>query len=332
MTHLDRRHLVAALVATLVPIVVAGQTTSAERYVPPRTSDGQPDLQGIWLSNSATPLERPSALADRPLLTDEEVGEFRRRYEAVLRSHESDFITTDRAYEVLLSGAAVWKNPNATGSALDQVELQIDNRTSLIVDPPDGRVPALTAEARARQSSADAAAATPRRPTDIARSVRCMSWGVPRLGGLYGAGLYGYHRIFQAPGLVVLYLEAGHEARIVPLDGRPHLGENLRQWSGDSRGRWEGNTLVVETTNFAPSSYFRAAGENLHVVERFTRVAPDRIDYEITLTDPTTWERPWTALVTLRRSDQELYEFACHEGNYEVMRSILRGTAAAPEE
>jgi hypothetical protein len=121
-------------------------------------------------------------------------------------------------------------------------------------------------------------------------------------------------------------MEAGHEARMIPLDGRPHLSPTLRQRSGDSRGRWEGNTLVVETTNFSSSSYFMGATDGLHLIERFTRVAPDRIDYEIALSDPATWEQPWTASVPLRRRDQALYEFACHEGNYDVIRSVLRGT------
>ena len=157
-----------------------------------------------------------------------------------------------------------------------------------------------------------------------------MSWGVPRLGGRYGAGDMSYYQIFQSPGFVVLYMEAGHEARVIPLDGRPHLRSDLRQWSGDSRGRWDGNTLVVETTNFSEKSYFMGATENLKVVERFTRTSPDMITYEMTLTDPTTWIRPWTAMMPLRQRKETLYEFACHEGNYHIMSGMLLGAQKQP--
>jgi hypothetical protein len=157
-----------------------------------------------------------------------------------------------------------------------------------------------------------------------------VSWGVPRLGGRYGAGDMSYYQIFQSPGFVVLYMEAGHEARVIPLDGRPHLRSDLRQWSGDSRGRWDGDTLVVETTNFSEKSYFMGATENLKVVERFTRTSPDTITYEMTLTDPTTWTKPWTAMTPLRQRKETLYEFACHEGNYHIMSGMLLGAQKQP--
>jgi hypothetical protein len=133
----------------------------------------------------------------------------------------------------------------------------------------------------------------------------------------------------QAPNYVVLLMEAIHEARIIPLDGRPHLPGAIRQWSGDSRGRWEGNTLVVETTGFSPNGNVMGSGEHLHVVERFSRVAPNRIDYEMTLADPTTWTRPWTAVIRLKQSPSTIYEYACHEGNFDVMHGILAGARAA---
>ena len=155
-----------------------------------------------------------------------------------------------------------------------------------------------------------------------------LTFGVPRVGGNYGAGVFGYYQILQAPGNVVLTSEFIHEARIIPLDGRRHLPPSIRQWNGDSRGRWEGNTLVVDTTNFSPQSHFMGSAENLHLVERLTRVAPDTINYEITLDDLTTWTKPWTAIVRLKQSQNQLYEVACHEGNYFTMVGILAGARA----
>ena len=176
-----------------------------------------------------------------------------------------------------------------------------------------------------RQVAVNAAFQRPAVAADVGNALRCVSWGVPRLGGRYGAGDMSYYQIFQSPGFVVLYMEAGHEARIIPLDGRPHLRSGIRQWNGDSRGHWEGNTLVVETANFSEKSYFMGATENLKLVERFTRVAPDRITYEMTISDPTTWTKPWTAMMPLRQRQETLYEFACHEGNYHIMSGMLVG-------
>jgi hypothetical protein len=152
---------------------------------------------------------------------------------------------------------------------------------------------------------------------------------VPRLSGTNtGAGPLGYYQIVQTPSYVVLFLEAIHEARVITLDGRPHLPPSVRQWQGDSRGRWEGTSLVVDTTNFSASNNFMGSSDHLHVVERLTRVAPDRIDYAITIDDPTTWTKPWTAVIRLKRSTQRLFEYACHEGNYEIVRGMLAAARA----
>src|SRR6185436_18777176 len=165
-------------------------------------------------------------------------------------------------------------NPNiSVGSSIEMVQREFDNRTSLIVDPPDGKLPPLTPEARRRLSATEAKARFPAGPEDISGPLRCITFGVPRLGGNFGAGPYSYYQIFQTPGYVVLYPEIIHDPRIIPLDGRPHLPPSVRQWNGDSRGRWEGKTLVVDTTNFSPQSYYMGAGENLHLTERFTRIA-----------------------------------------------------------
>jgi hypothetical protein len=204
------------------------------------------------------------------------------------------------------------------------VEREFDNRTSLVVDPPDGRIPPMTPLALQRQSALGAAGQRRAGPEDLPSALRCITWTVPRLGGRYGAGDLAYYRILQSPGYVVIYMETGNEARIVPLDGRPHLSSEIRQWNGDSRGHWEGNTLVVETTNFSPKSYFMGAADGLRIVERFTRVAADAITYELTLADPTTWTKPWAAEMPLKRVNAELYEYACHEGNYEMMIGMLK--------
>jgi len=187
----------------------------------------------------------------------------------------------------------------------------------------------VTPAAQQRQAAARAAAQRPPAgPEELTNALRCLSWSVPRLGGRYGAGDLAYYQILQTPGYVVFFLETGDEARIVPLDGRPHLPERIRHWKGDSRGRWEGNTLVVDTTNFSPKSNFMGSADGLHVVERFTRVAPDTIDYEMTITDEAVWTKSWTALVPLKRTAERLYEFACHEGNAEIMRGMLSAARA----
>ena len=313
--------LLCAFTLLASPLSAAAQA----KWTSPRTPDGQPDLQGVWISNTATPLERPKQLEGKARLTDEEVAEFRRRAERLFKSGDSDFAVGDAVFQAVLTNPDRYTNPNATHGANEMVDLEFDNRTSLITDPSDGRLPLLTAEGHRRQVATNAAFQQPAVPGDVGNALRCVSWGVPRLGGRYGAGDMSYYQIFQSPGFVVVYMEVGHEARIIPLDGGPHLRPALRQWNGDSRGHWEGDSLVVETTNFSDKSYFMGAAENLRVVERFTRTAPDTVTYEITLTDPTTWTRPWTAMMPLRQRKESLFEFACHEGNYHIMSGMLVG-------
>jgi hypothetical protein len=289
---------------------------------------GQADLQGVWLSNGATPLERPKGLEGKPFLTDAEVAELKKRAARLFKEGNSDFASGDNAFLAAYANVEQYKNPNiSTGGAEDMVDREFDNRTSLIVDPPDGKLPALTPAAQRRQAEAAEAAKRPTtRPEDLTNFIRCITFGVPRVGGNFGAGPYSYYQIFQTAGHVVLFTEMIHEARIIPLDGRPHLPQNIRQWSGDSRGRWEGKTLVVDTTNFSTKSNFMGSAENLHLVERFTRVAPNRVDYAVTIDDPTTWTKPWTAVIRLKQTQENIYEFACHEGNYVSMVSMLSGS------
>jgi hypothetical protein len=329
----------AAVVASAASI--AGQAPAAPAapglarpsgpWTPDLGPDGHPDLQGVWLNNSATPLERPAELEGRQSLTDDEVIELRRRADRLFKNTNADFAGGDAVFLAALANVDHFKSATATGTTSEMIEREFDNRTSLIVDPPDGRIPPLTAEAQQRRAAADAVRRRPPEgPEDLNHVERCLTYGVPRLSGAnIGAGPLGYYQIVQTPSYVLLFLEAVHEARIINLDGRPHLPQSVGQWEGDSRGHWEGQTLVVDTTNFSVRNNFMGSSDRLHLVERFTRVALDRIDYELTIDDPTTWTTPWTAVIRLKRSPERLFEYACHEGNYEILRDIFAGARAA---
>ena len=312
----------------VLAILAAPPAPAATNWALPRTSDGQPDLQGVWLSNGATPLERPKGLEGRPFLTDAEVAELKKRAARLFKEANSDFASGDNAFLAAYANVNRYENPNISqGSTVDMVDREFDNRTSLIVDPPDGKLPPLTPAGLQRVAKADAATKRPPAgPEDFTNFIRCITFGTPRVGGNFGAGPYSYYQIFQTAGYVVLFTEMIHEARIIPLDGRPHLPKTIRQWSGDSRGRWEGKTLVVDTTNFSTKNYYMGSAENLHLVERFTRVSAGRLDYTVTIDDPTTWTKPWTAVVRLKATKDAIYEFACHEGNYVSMVGMLSGT------
>ena len=257
------------------------------------------------------------------------MAEFKKRAARLLsETSHSDFPGGDSFFLALLANPDRFRSPNSTTGVQSMIEREIENRTSLILDPSDGRIPPLTSEAWQRRDDRR------RRPDgreDLDAGHRCLTYGVPRLGSTnnQGAGPMGYYQIVQVPGYVVLMTEVIHEARIIPLDNRSHLPETIRLWSGDSRGRWDGSTLVVETTNFSASADFMGSAENRRVRERFTRTAPDTINYEISISDPTTWTRPWTAMIRLKQRDDRLYEYACHEGNYVVMQGILLGARDA---
>ncbi len=292
------------------PAVAEAQTAEADPWTLSRTPDGQPDLQGIWSFATITPLERPRALADRAVLTDEEVAALNQ--DAQTRFDRRDGLTPEadvaRAYNQFW-----WDRGQSIG------------RTSLIVDPPDGRVPALTPEARARVDAVRVTRARPAHgPEDRPLAERCIQYRpLPRLP----TGYNNNHHILQTPGYVVILTEMIHNVRIIPLDGRPHIGQGIRQWNGDSRGRWEGDTLVVETINFSDQTSFRGSGENLRLVERFTRVDADTIEWQFTVEDPTTWARPWTGMLPFTKVAGPIYEYACHERNY-GMFNLLAGARA----
>ena len=313
--------VIALVSVSVVPLI--GQTQAVDG---PQTPDGRPDLSGVWDFRTVTPLERPAELAKKEFFTEEEAAAF-----ASQRVRESN-VDLNRA--TTATGRKVVNGTTETvdlASAYNNVwwdrgdSVVGTNRTSLVIDPPDGRIPALTPEAEER--AAERAALSQRiteGPEDRSLSERCIM-GFNAGPPITPAGYNQNVQIFQTPDHVVLLNEMVHTARIVPLDGRPH--GTLPQWTGDSRGRWEGNTLVVETTNFLRETSFRDSTANLHLVERLTRVDPDTLLYEFTVSDPTTWTRPWTAQIPMRRSELPLFEYACHEGNY-GMEGTLSGARA----
>lgn len=301
----------------------AAQTST---YIAPRTADGKPDLQGMWTNNTITPMERPARFEGKPALTAEE----QRVWEQQI---------ADRTAEADLPS-----DPNRTAPTKDQIDLEDsynnfwfddgttvavyngEPRTSLVVDPPDGRTPAPTAAARARMEIA--AEERRLRPSDgpesRSLSERCLlsfgsSSGPPMLPILYN----NYYQIVQSPGYVMILVEMVHDARIIRIDDEP-LPAALQPWLGDSIGRWENETLVVETHNFHPLQTYRGSADQFRTTERFTRVGPDTINYSFTVNDPDTFTSAWTAEIPMNRTDKKMYEFACHEGNY-ALPGILAG-------
>jgi len=312
--------LVAVVAAGLV-VPVAGQ--APKKYTAPKTPWGDPDLQGVWNDATSTPLQRPGNVGDKGVLSDEEAEEFQ-------KSLEHD-LTRDRRD----GGNAADVNRAYNEHWMDARRLKItaDRRTSLIVDPVDGRIPPLVAPSperrRAQAARADGAArfaaGLPGDFTDMSWPVRCVvrTDVPPYLPTIYNNNF----QIFQSPGYVTIAPEMIHSARIIPVDGRPHLNQNLRQWLGDTRGHWEGSTLVVETRNFKSEEGVLLQGANpatFTITERFTRVASDAINYEFTLADPMTWTKPWTALIPWNKVDpgEQMFEYACHEDNFDMVHFL----------
>ena len=319
--------LILAILVT--PAAAAGQSGD-QSWTVPRTVDGQPDLQGVWANNSATPLERPEALAGKATLSDEELAELKQTAEQLF-GDGGDAAFADGVFEAALEGSDNYVSGDGGSgnySTVWMVDRDFESRTSLITDPSDGRLPPLTAAGAAYESARDQRRDNPARDgaEDLSLQVRCITYSVPRVGGL-GAGYNSYYQIFQAADYVVLHSEMIHDSRVIPLNGGPHVADGIRQWHGDSRGHWDGDTLVIETANFSSKSLYRGASDNMHLVERFTRVGPEELEYEITITDPTVWTRPWTAMAPLTKSEDAVYEYACHEGNI-GMAGILSGTRA----
>ncbi len=309
-----------AAVLALAPVAAFGQ----DDYTAPRNAFGQPDLSGIWMNNSATPLERPEQLAGRTTLSDEELAELTRKIAEFRDAEQAGDLLGDRLVQQALGNPEFQDFDVVTGNynAFWLVERHLDNRTSLIVDPPDGRIPALTeaAAARAAERRAYRAEHPSDGPEDRTLGDRCLHFDAPRMG----AGYNSYFQLAQTPTHVAIFQEMGHFTRVIPLDGRPRVDDGIRLWAGDARGRWEGDTLVVETTNYSPRARFSGATANLHLVERYTRVGPGVLRHEITLRDADTWTRPWTVELLHESTTDPIFEYACHEGNYS-MPGILGG-------
>jgi hypothetical protein len=320
--------VVAVALAATIGLTVATAQTQAPGAAPAsaattakpvaKTPWGHPDLQGTWDYRTITPLERSRDLGTREFYTEEEKK------------------TLEARAGRRMDGPPEKIQPGLTHAqyATDPGRFVADGyRTSLIIDPPDGRIPAVTAEGKARQARAPNRAGTVNASwLDRGNQERCITYGLPSasLPTLYNNNI----QIVQSPDSVVIVHEMIHEARIVPLDGRPELNKDVRAWIGSSRGRWEGDTLVVETTNFNGKNNYRGSTTGLHLTERYTRVADNRLELRLTVSDPTTWEKPWTVLLPMRPTEGELIEYACHEHNLsmvnilEVARDAEKAAAA----
>jgi len=299
-------------------------------YKAPRTIDGQPDLQGVWSNNTATPLQRPKELAGKAFLTEQEVTGLKREADKLFKDGASDAAFGDGVFNAALAnyvgkqkGFVSVDGKTGDYSSVWTINRDWTNRTSRIIDPADGRLPAMTPEAMAaaarRRGNGDEGQLIVRRPDsfeDISLGVRCITMGAPRTS----AGYNSYLQIFQTAKTVAIEEEMLHNARIVPLDGSPHPPANVTFWNGDSRGHWEGDTLVVDTTNYRQDP-------KRHVIERFQRTADNYVTWTITYDEPATYVKPYTEEIPLRHTEDAIYEYACHEGNY-GLKGILAGARA----
>jgi hypothetical protein len=314
--------VVIALVSSS-SLPLSAQTSKAKPWHPPRTADGHPDLRGTWNYSTLTPLERPRDLADKAFFSEHEAAEFENRARQN-RNVDLNRETTPTARGVI-NGTVETED---LASAYNEfwwdrgTKVVKTRRTSLVIDPPDGKIPALTLQAQQRMAALDEANRRPAEgPEDRPLSERCIlrpNSGPP----MTPTGYNNNFQLIQIPGYIVIFNEQIHDARIIPLDGRPHLPQNVRLWMGDSRGHWEGETLVVDTTNFSGKVNFRGSGENMRLVERFTRTEPDTLLYEFTVDDPQSFTRTWTAQIPMNRTQEQMYEYACHEGNYSMFTTL----------
>ncbi len=308
-------------------VLLASLTVGAQNWTPPRTPDGHPDLQGVWTNATVTPFQRPKELGTKQFFTAEEAATFAKQR---VEQGNADNIEGERGASDLARRAYnnFWTD-RGTGVGKTM-------RTSLVMDPPDGRVPALTPEAQKRYDAFRTYTALHPAdgPEDRYLTERCILFGAagpPMLPEPYNNN----YEIVQSPGYVAIAVEMNHDTRIIPVDGSPHLPAEITQWKGDSRGHWEGDTLVVDTINFRFNNQSRfgvgyldgLTDQNLHVVERFRRTDPDTIIYQATIDDPTVYTKPWTVEISMAKRAGQIFEYACHEGNYGMM-DMLSGARA----
>jgi hypothetical protein len=321
--------IVTAILLTLLSAVSAGAQAApatpgsaappAKKFAVPRTPWGEPDLQGTYSNRTITPFERPANVGQREFFTPEEVAGLEKRAQEQSGDESRNKGTradVERAYNDF------WWDRGTKVTTL---------RTSMVIDPPDGRVPAQPEAARTRPADdakrpvlrgAGASGRGTVRWLDRSTFERCITRGMP--AAMSPTAYNNNYRFTQGPGYVAIEIEMLGGTRVIPTDGRTHVSPSIRQWMGHSVGHWDGDTLVVDTTNFSDKVLYRGAAENLHLVERFTRVGPNEIDYRVTVTDPTTFTRPWTLAIPYVVTGEQLFEYACHEGNY-GMEGILSG-------
>jgi hypothetical protein len=319
---MNHRHLAVASVLTVLVALLCATGVPADAqtraYSAPRTPDGQPDLQGFWTNTTYTPLQRPKDVT-KPFYTREEALDMLKRASVVESEQTEPGTIADVHYDFTQFGL----DRNQGGLALNL-------RTSLIFDPADGQLPPMTAEGKTRNAARAEARKRMGTPTDAVQnqslSVRCILMnraGPPMIPGAYNNN----YQIVQSPGYVMILVEMIHEPRIIPLDGRPHLPQHVRTLTGNPVGRWEGETLVVETTNFTDKTPFEGSSENMRLIERFTRTAEDTILYQFTIDDPATWTRPWSAELPMQKTIGPIFEHACHEGNYGLYNTLAGARA-----
>ena len=308
--------------------VLFGQAgTAPATYSVPRMPDGHPDMQGVWANNNMTPLERPKQFGLRATMTDAEFAAVKKNLASMTDGGDAFF--ADELILAAVDGKTKFSSADTQTGNYSQAWLSeriLDNRTSLIIDPPDGRIPE-PAPGAAERARAAAAARRGRGPADAAQdlglSTRCVHAGTPNLR----AGYQSYFAITQGPGVLALRTEMIHDTRVCPVSTGAHVSKAITMYHGDSRAHWDGDTLVVDSTNFSPNTNFRGSTTGLHLIEKFKRVSADTIEYYVTVDDPAVWSRPWTLMVPLKNTGEEMYEFACHEGNY-GLPAILRGARA----
>jgi hypothetical protein len=323
-TSYDKTMLTWRTTMLLITAALAAfaQKVPANKWTPPRTPWGDPDLQGVWNNSTITELERPQELSGKQVLADDEAAALEKK------------AASNRVDRPPREGDPGTYNQFWFDRGTRVVPTK---RTSLIIDPPDGRLPPLTAAGQKRQEERfkrlgpTALGSSGNGPfdshEDISVVTRCITRGLPN--AMFPGGYNNNYQIVQVPGKVVVLSELMHDARVIYLDGSPHINQNIRQWMGDSRGHWEGNTLLVEVTNFPDRDvtgfgvqYRYGETSHLHLIERFTRIDSDTMNYEVTVDDPTTFTRQWTASIPMVKSEDPLYEYACHEGNYSMVNML----------